>query len=1371
MGLDRHADPRALSNAQAGATQGAPGKQSLVAAALEGAGTAAPLAPGKQTLVHAELEAFTVGSGLLQRKAPGAGPGERVPVPSGGGGAPLPPDVRARMEGALGGNFAAVRVHHDAYAQAIGALAFTRGTDIFFAPGQFDPASTSGLELIGHELTHVKQQAEGRVPVNAQIGGAPANDDSALEREADEYGAKAARGEAAAAHSGPHVPGAPATPASHAPAQAKTAPESEGAADPGPEPRVEEPEGPEAADAPDAAATAPIQRAPAGKPRKRDYIPFKITVSRPMSREEFEAAAKLQVFGSAAVAGVWQNIKDSYTPADSPVLVLFEASIVHRVRGAANAAKGIDTDAAGKVAGADDRAKDFRAQPASDAKAALLAEIDRRFYAASGATPDGKIKSSETGKSDLWRSIRDEVLFQHQYIANLPDKVKALIQTSIKGHDLTPADYDQLFRIAKKIEALPPGAAADYASKVTGTTTDRSTFEAGIESYRGDLAAREQADTERTGVQNKLLGLEEVYKLYRQYTSTAMVEATNPMSLPGAVIAKKLGAKVQTAGDLREQLEQQLPRYGFASIAEFASYIDRFEKAFEAGAVRITLDLLAKYAGKLYREGQRYQDPAVVKTLHGKLAGFRTQHEVFDKTTQVYSDEVSGASHDRDAELRRLPGNGGMPIKPPTQRQLQAQDNIKAAKANAEAQIKDLSKEYPILAEDDLPVDKRIDKVALAQAGETQLAGVLQAHIAHRNSVVVEARGQLEGKHELIYKMDKLMPAFYAEMDIQPGSIHDQIIKDKIHGDAIAKLVGGILLAIAAIALTVVSLGAATPAIVAAGASIGAAGLSTYMAYDEYKQYTADHAIGEAGFADDPSVVWLVLAIVGAGVDMAAATKAVRALAPAAKLLEAGGEVSDFTKAVEGLQTSKQIDEKIAAAADKAAAARKSYAAAKGELSTALGKAYSFPGPLTDPEVYRALVKMAAAKIKEGAHSLAGFINELKQARLAARLGELSPEELAKVKEVWGLVEKFATHGIDPAVIERLLAHGLDASAINALVDRLGAPLVAQLAESGITGQELQRAARLFDKAGLDMLVADGLKGSDIAALSSLEESTLRTLLLELDAKRVVELQRGLSKLRVDALVAEMQPAILDRLYKDLGAARLALLTDTLTPRGVNSVFSALGNPGLELVERIHVLEAGGRVQGLADWVAFSITRMNKRGADLANTLGELTEAERLAKSGASREAVVVGRDAHGGGRPSIDLAVKDSAGAIVREIDVTTIQAPVTRASQFNEGVTHALDKVGSSANGAVESTIQCRFATSEALPPNVRIIKPDGTWEIVDATGAARRRGDMLEELAATMSKDARFSPVTRVNITTDGGTLVGRVERQGSKFTVVR
>jgi len=43
-------------------------------------------------------------------------------------------------------------------------------------------------------------------------------------------------------------------------------------------------------------------------------------------------------------------------------------------------------------------------------------------------------------------------------------------------------------------------------------------------------------------------------------------------------------------------------------------------------------------------------------------------------------------------------------------------------------------------------------------------------------------------------------------------------------------------------------------------------------------------------------VVWRVIAVVGAGLDMAAAVKAVKALGPAAKALNASGDVAEFTK-------------------------------------------------------------------------------------------------------------------------------------------------------------------------------------------------------------------------------------------------------------------------------------------------------------------------------------------------------------------------------------------------------------------------------------------------------------------------------------------
>jgi hypothetical protein len=86
----------------------------------------------------------------------------------------LPNDVNSKMpasqsigagwENAFATSFKDVNIHtNDKSASELGALAYTQGNDVHFAPGQFNPNSKKGQELIGHELTHVVQQKEGRV--------------------------------------------------------------------------------------------------------------------------------------------------------------------------------------------------------------------------------------------------------------------------------------------------------------------------------------------------------------------------------------------------------------------------------------------------------------------------------------------------------------------------------------------------------------------------------------------------------------------------------------------------------------------------------------------------------------------------------------------------------------------------------------------------------------------------------------------------------------------------------------------------------------------------------------------------------------------------------------------------------------------------------------------------------------------------------------------------------------------------------------------------------------------------------------------------------------------------------------------------------
>ena len=108
----------------------------------------------------------------------------------------LPDKVQAKMENSFGQDFSSVSVHKESSsAQDIHAKAYTQGNEVHFAPGEYNPESQSGQELIGHELTHVVQQREGKVGAGDVHGkGLEINQDAGLENEADELGKLASQG-------------------------------------------------------------------------------------------------------------------------------------------------------------------------------------------------------------------------------------------------------------------------------------------------------------------------------------------------------------------------------------------------------------------------------------------------------------------------------------------------------------------------------------------------------------------------------------------------------------------------------------------------------------------------------------------------------------------------------------------------------------------------------------------------------------------------------------------------------------------------------------------------------------------------------------------------------------------------------------------------------------------------------------------------------------------------------------------------------------------------------------------------------------------------------------------------------------------------
>jgi hypothetical protein len=115
----------------------------------------------------------------------------QVPLRQKSGGLPLPSEVRTKMESAFSADFSDVRVHVGHEASSLGAIAYTWGSNIHFAPGQYNPHTIQGQKLLGHELWHVVQQRAGRVR-NPFGGGVAVVQDHALEAEADRMGVKAA---------------------------------------------------------------------------------------------------------------------------------------------------------------------------------------------------------------------------------------------------------------------------------------------------------------------------------------------------------------------------------------------------------------------------------------------------------------------------------------------------------------------------------------------------------------------------------------------------------------------------------------------------------------------------------------------------------------------------------------------------------------------------------------------------------------------------------------------------------------------------------------------------------------------------------------------------------------------------------------------------------------------------------------------------------------------------------------------------------------------------------------------------------------------------------------------------------------------------
>ncbi|HEX7838874.1 MAG TPA: DUF4157 domain-containing protein, partial [Kofleriaceae bacterium] len=162
----------------------------------------APRTPGRETLVTAEARsrgswrdvsaASNDADGAAGRKLPGASEVTRaiaaLQTPRHQA-MPLDPSVVARMSRLFGVDLTNVEVVPESPVVTGSTKAVTKGDEVHFRPGAYQPGTPEGDRLIAHELAHVVQQRGGH--------GERTGTRRELEREADRAAALAVRGRAA----------------------------------------------------------------------------------------------------------------------------------------------------------------------------------------------------------------------------------------------------------------------------------------------------------------------------------------------------------------------------------------------------------------------------------------------------------------------------------------------------------------------------------------------------------------------------------------------------------------------------------------------------------------------------------------------------------------------------------------------------------------------------------------------------------------------------------------------------------------------------------------------------------------------------------------------------------------------------------------------------------------------------------------------------------------------------------------------------------------------------------------------------------------------------------------------------------------------
>jgi len=617
-------------------------------------------------------------------------------------------------------------------------------------------------------------------------------------------------------------------------------------------------------------------------------------------------------------------------------------------------------------------------------QAAINAEVDRQFWEKTWYRAGQKLGTTADDKqmAEYWKVLRDGLIRKQQAIEALPPDIQKFLFDEKASSTLDSKDFETVLRIASKVAALTPAELAEYKSRVTAKTTDWTVYEASVDRFLSERKEREATAKDRHQIETRLYGLYDLYKRYRDILRLQSLSATQAAIESAAAQSESLqpmsGGALGTQIAIekyRTYLDADLIRAGFhGGIADFEKFIHDYEKVFERETLAIARVMLDQYEHLLWTQAQRYQKPDEAEALYQAVSQTRARAE-YEEAEKIRSEHATSIvlTPDEMAEQAYWVGQRNQSL------------------ARAEAKVRSATSAHPLVGNRDF------DRERLARASsKNEVQSVMLGYIAARKKDIAGTRTNLTDKPTMIYGLDALIKASFQAQNIQSGTIYEKIIRDHISDIHWTEAIPQIVLAVIAVAAGLLTGGGGTVAVLAAGTALG---IGAYQAVEEFRRYEMKSAaFGAQLTSDDPSMAWVIVAVIGAGIDAGVFLSVLPKLRPALQAFNAGAEAGDIAALEKNIELAKLagVEEDIAKSIVRAAEA-------EAEARAAWKAVFQPPAALRmviipGAEEFGRFVYAVYLSVKRGIREFQVFVKTNEAIDLVGDVTKLTAEELATLK-------------------------------------------------------------------------------------------------------------------------------------------------------------------------------------------------------------------------------------------------------------------------------------------------------------------------------------------------------------------------------------